>query len=92
MTTRPLVCSGPILNVNYATSAAGGIRCEVQDASGKPIAGLSLNDSIELFGDETAGIIRWRNGADLSALAGRQIRLRFVMRDADLYSLRFRGR
>jgi len=92
MTTRPLVCSGPVLELNYSTSAAGGIRCEVQDVTGKPIAGLGLGDSVELFGDETAGTLQWKNGADLSALIGRKVRLRFVMRDADLYALRFRGR
>ena len=32
----------------------------------------------------------WSSGADLGDLAGRPVRLRFAMRDADLFSLRFR--
>ena len=31
----------------------------------------------------------WKNGSDVSKLAGKPIRLRFVMQDADLYSIRF---
>ncbi|MBM3493651.1 MAG: hypothetical protein FJX72_04915 [Armatimonadetes bacterium] len=89
MITKPIRCTGPILKLNYSTSAAGGIRCEVQDAGGTPIEGLTLGDSIELFGDEMAGTLAWKNGTPLGALVGKAIRLRFVMRDADLYSVRF---
>ena len=35
--------------------------------------------------------VRWREGADLGALAGRPVRLRFVLREADLYAFRFRA-
>jgi hypothetical protein len=89
MVTKPISCAGAALKLNYSTSAAGGIRCEVQDAEGHPIKGLSLGDSIELFGDEIAGTIAWKGGADLRACMGKQIRLRFVMRDADLWSVTF---
>ncbi len=32
----------------------------------------------------------WEGGLDVSALAGRPVRLRFAMKDADLYSIQFR--
>ena len=87
MITKPILCAGPSLRVNYSTSAAGGIRCEVQDADGNPVPGLTLADSVELFGDEIAGTMAWKGGANLRALIGKHIRLRFLMRDADLYSV-----
>ena len=31
----------------------------------------------------------WKHGANVSGLAGQSVRLRFVMKDADVYALRF---
>ncbi|MBI3945358.1 MAG: hypothetical protein HY321_05530 [Armatimonadetes bacterium] len=81
---------GPLsqLSANYATSAVGYIRVEIQDADGQPIEGYELTG--EIYGDEIDGAIAWPGGADVSKLAGRPIRLRFVLKDADVYALRFR--
>ncbi len=76
--------------LNYATSAAGSIRVEIQDANGQAIPGYALGQSPELYGDQIDHVFQWQNGSDVSGLVGRPIRLRFVMKDADLYSLRFR--
>ena len=64
----------------------------VQDANGRPLPGLALEDCVELFGDEIDGVVRWDSGIKLSDLARQAVRLRFVMRDADVYSLRFAPR
>ena len=88
--TRPLRFSGNELVLNYATSAAGGIRVEVQDRKGEPIPGRSLNDCPEIIGDEIERVVRWQEGSDLGRLQGTVVRLRFVMKDADLFSIRFR--
>ena len=89
MITRPFRFTGNRLEINYSTSAAGGIRVEVQDAGGAPIPGFSLADCPEIVGDEIERIVRWKGSENLSALGGKTIRLRFVMKDADLYALRF---
>ena len=89
MVTKPLVFKGDTLVLNYATSAAGSIRVEIQDESGKPIPGFTLEDSPERYGDEIEGTFTWQSNADLGTLAGKPIRLRFVLKDADLYSLKF---
>ena len=62
---------------------------EIQDADGKPVPGFALADSIELYGDTVARNALWKNNPDLDALSGKPVRLRFVMRDADLYSIKF---
>lgn len=88
-TTRPLTFRGGRLSINYSTSAAGSVRVEIQDAAGKPLKGFSLADANELYGDTTDQTVSWKNGADVGQLAGKPVRLRFILRDADLYSYRF---
>jgi hypothetical protein len=88
--TKPLVFEGKELVLNYATSAAGSVRVEIQDGEGKPVAGRALEDCPEIFGDHLEQVVIWESGSDLSHLAGQTIRLRFVLKDADLYAIRFR--
>jgi hypothetical protein len=88
-TTPLLKFAGQELVLNYATSAAGRVRVEVQDREGKAVPGFALRDCAEIYGDHIERAVRWRGG-DLSALAGQGVRLRFEMKDADLFSLRFR--
>ena len=90
MVTRPLLFEGKSLVINYATSAPGSVKVEIQDPAGKPMPGFALADCIEFWGDEIERIVAWKGGHDVSKLAGKPVRLRFVMHDADLYSIRFR--
>jgi hypothetical protein len=90
MLTRPLVFEGSELVMNYSTSAAGRVQVEVQDAQGAPLPGFSLADSEVMYGDSLEQPMLWKNNPDLGRWAGTPVRLRFVLKDADLYSLRFR--
>jgi hypothetical protein len=87
--TPPVIFKGSLLSMNFASSAFGSLRVEIQDADGKPIPGFAFADSIELYGDTVARNALWKNNPDLGALAGKPVKLRFVMRDADLYSIKF---
>ena len=89
LTTKPLIFDGSRLALNFSASAAGSIRVELQDADGHPVPGYALDDCWETLGDTTDGTVQWKAGPDVSALAGKPVRLRFDIRDADLYSLRF---
>ncbi len=91
LVTKPLTFSGDRLLLNFSTSAVGGIRVEIQDAAGKAIPGFTLADSVETIGNEIERAVRWKSGASVGKLAGRPVRLRFVMKDADLFALRFAG-
>jgi len=88
--TKPFTFTGKNLFLNFSSSAAGDIRIEIQDANGRPLPGFSLEDCPPIFGDAIERQIPWKNGVDLSKLEGKTIRLRFVLKDADLYSLRFK--
>ncbi len=87
--TKPFTFTGKLLTLNFASSAAGGIQVEMQDATGKPIPGFTLADAEPQFGDSIERTVHWKNGSDVSALASQPVRLRFVLNDASLYSLRF---
>jgi hypothetical protein len=88
--TRPIVFRGSTLVLNFATSAAGAVRVEIQDEGGGPIPGFGLADCPDLYGDALERTVSWKGGRDVRSLAGRAVRLRFELKDADLYSFRFR--
>ncbi|MBN2591902.1 MAG: hypothetical protein JXA81_00235 [Sedimentisphaerales bacterium] len=88
--TKPFTFTGSKLLLNFATSAPGFIKVEIQDADSKPITGYSIKDAKELIGNYIEHPSAWENGTDVSLLSGRPIRLKFAMKDANLYSLQFR--
>lgn len=87
--TQPLVFSGSRLLLNYATSASGALRVELQDVEGHPLPGHALDDCAAIVGNAIERPVAWAGGSDLSALAGQPVRLRLALQDADLFSLRF---
>ena len=91
-TTKPLRFRGDELSLNLSTSAAGSVRVEIQDESGKPIPRFALSDCYEIYGDKLDRSVVWKGGRDVSSLAGKTVRLRFEVKDADLYSFQFRPR
>jgi len=86
--TKPIRFMGNRLVLNCSTSAAGMIRVEIQDDAGNPIKGVTLTDCEEVFGDSHERTVTWKGG-DVGRLAGKSVRLRFELKDADLYSFRF---
>ena len=89
-TTPPMRFVGSELEMNYATSGGGGIIVELQDGNGNAIPGYMLEDCNLFFGDKIDGTVSWKTGTDVSVLAKKDIRMRVRMRDADLYSFKFR--
>lgn len=87
--TKPLVFEGTRLELNFATSAVGSVRVEIQDGEGKPVDGFALADCPEIFGDTIARAVTWKDTPDLSPLSGKPVRLRFDFQDADIYSFQF---
>lgn len=89
--TKPLLFDGSRLELNFSTSAPGGVRVELQDASGKPLPGFTLADANELIGDEIGRFCSWNGGQSVASLKGQAIRLRFVLKDADIYAFQFKA-
>jgi hypothetical protein len=88
--TKLFTFSGNHLEINYSTSAAGEIRFEILDMEGNPVPGFKMEDSQVIIGNEISRIVQWKGQKSLQELAGKPVRLRIYMKDADLYSIRFR--
>jgi hypothetical protein len=90
LVTTPIRFEGNQLLLNLSTSAAGSVQVEIQDAAGKPVPGYTLGEAHELYGDSLSLAAAWKGKeTDVGGLAGMPVRLRFVVRDGDLYSYQF---
>ncbi len=89
LTTRPLTFSGTRLQLNLATGAGGTVRVEIQDESGRPRDGFSAGEADEINGNHLEVDASWKGSRNLASVAGKTVKLRFVMRDASLYSFQF---
>ena len=89
LVTKPILVAGKKLNLNYTTRAGGSIEVELQTAEGKPIEGFTLTDCTKLQGDEIAENVQWAQAIPKRIL-DRPVRIRFALKNADLYSFQFR--
>lgn len=87
--TKPFRFTGNQLRLNFSTSAVGWIRAELQDASGEPIPGFTLSECPEIYGDKIDGLVSWKGDPGVGEIAGKTVRLRFAMSDADLFAFQF---
>lgn len=87
--TKPVLFAGRGLSLNFSTSAAGGVKVGFEDAGGNPIPGFSVEDCVMQIGNEIDRKVRWKSGNDVSALAGKPVRLHFSMKDGDVFSFQF---
>ena len=90
LTTRPVIFSGDRLVLNYSTSVRGSVRAELLDAGGEVISGFSADNCNALVGDRIEQEITWKN-AGVSTLKGQPVKIRFYLKDCDLYAYRFAG-
>ncbi|MEM7317033.1 MAG: hypothetical protein AAF497_28200, partial [Planctomycetota bacterium] len=77
------------LVLNMATSAAGSVKVELLDKEGA-ISGYDLKSADELIGDQIEKRVTWGGRSTISGLAGRQLRVKMKLKDADVYSMQFR--
>ncbi|GMV98206.1 MAG: hypothetical protein HRF43_17490 [Phycisphaerae bacterium] len=90
--TPPVTFTGRRLVINADTSATGTIRLELQSPGGEPIPGYALADADIIHTcNEINRVVKWKGGSDLSRLAGKPVRVRFVLKSADLYAFQFSG-
>lgn len=87
--TKPFVFNGENLYLNYATSAAGEVQVEIQNIDGTTIEGFSFDESLPIIGNEINRAVSWKNKSNLEDLSGKAVRLKFRLKDANLYSIKF---
>jgi hypothetical protein len=87
--TKPVIFEGSRFVINYSTSAAGSVLVQLEDEDGNPIPGFGFGDCELIFGNELDHTVVWNGVGELSALAGKPVRIRFKLKDADIYAFRF---
>ena len=90
LTTPLLSFDGSRLELNLDTSAGGELRVELRDSLGAPIPGFSVADADILNGNNVRMPVSWKGSQDVSKLAGKAVRLHFVMKDCRLYAFQFK--
>lgn len=80
-----------VLLVSSAVAGENRIRPyrDVLHAALKPVPGFALDDCNLLHGDQLDRTVSWKANTDVSQLAGQTVRLKFELKDADLYSFHF---
>lgn len=76
----------PVVTINARTREGGQIVTEVVDATGKPLDGFSRKECVPFHGDDVRHILRWRTGEFTPQQQAVEKRLRFFLKDANLYS------
>lgn len=89
LVTKPIAFAGDELRINFETSAIGSVRVELQGVDGKPLPGFSLGECRELFGNNLSQRVTWNSDAKLRDYAGKAVRLKIELKDADLFAIRF---
>ena len=82
--------TGNKLIINYETRPGGFLQFELQDSSGNPVQGLTMEDCPQITGNEFTREVTWNTSYDLSSLINTPVFLRIKMLNADLYSLQFK--
>jgi hypothetical protein len=92
LVTRPFKCDGDRLFVNADARDGGHVSVEVLGEDGKPVAGYEASACRPLKGDTFAegvdGWVRWDAKQNLKDVQGNRVQLRFIVKNADLFSFR----
>jgi len=85
ITTRPLIFTGSHLFVNV-DCPHGELKAEVVSEDGKVLEPFTLANCVTVTADKTLAPLSWKGAGDLSAVAGKPVRLRFTLRRGSLYA------
>jgi hypothetical protein len=86
MTTKPLVLKGNTFQLNYSTSSIGYVQVVLLDETGNEIPGFGQADATKICGDIVDAPIKWKSGKTLKDIGDKTVRIKFILRDADVYS------
>jgi hypothetical protein len=89
MTTQPLTLSGTGIEVNYEALTGGSLRMAILDETTQgELAGYGTVASPVMNGNEVSRRVVWAGG-NATELAGRSVRLRFEVGNANVFSVAY---
>lgn len=88
LVTKEFTVTGDYLFVNAtACEKKAFLSVELLDENSLPIQGFTRKDCLAMTKtDSTKFLIAWKKHSDVSVLKGKRIRIKFYLKDADLYS------
>ena len=89
LTTLPFTLEGDRLEINFDGSSRGWLKVELLDENFAAIPGFTEGEVDRLAGNDVRRGVTWGGRADLAALRGRRLRLRFVGQSVKLYAFQF---
>lgn len=84
-TTLPLNAAGGEIRINARAHQSGSIRVELIVGDGAEAKSFRAK---EIVGDQLWTALEWQDPVDLPALAGKKVRLRFMLYDAKVFGVR----
>jgi len=82
--TTPVVCTGRDLRICADVESNGYVKVQLLDSKNRPlVASESITKTV------TDGPIRWKDGFSFDNIKGKEIKLRFKLRESKLYSFSF---
>jgi hypothetical protein len=84
--TKPLILKGDVFRLNFSTSSIGYVKVVLLDEKGKEVPGFGEADAKPITGDKTDANVTWTSGKTVRDLGDKKIRIKFIARDADIYS------
>lgn len=85
LTTRIITFKGKHLFVNV-DCPNGNLKVEILDEHGNLIEPFSSDNCKPVITNSTIYAVNWKSSNDLSALAGKKVRFRFILENGHLYS------
>ena len=83
--SKSVICGGQELVIN-ARTADGYVAAELLDDAGRPIDGFTRADCDAFTGDSVRHLVTWRGVAAFERLNGAKVKVRFALKNAELYA------
>lgn len=84
--TKPLISESGQLYVNADVSSGGYIKAELTDKNGNTLPGYELTSSKGITGDNLRAPMLWKDHVDILRNPDEAVQIRFVLKNAKLYS------
>lgn len=76
----------PAVTINARTESGGSLRAEILDRRNRVVPGFSREECVPFQGDAVRHVLRWSQATFPESLMARDLKLRFWLQDAELYS------
>lgn len=84
--TKPIILQGNYLTLNFSTSSVGHVKVAVLDENDQVIDGFGPAQMRPMIGDKIDARVMWGQSSSIARLQGKKVKLRFTLKDANLYS------